>query len=86
MARTLYCRHPKCGDTVDIVAGQFPAICPHCHLDAMWSTTPGNSHKERRKNPRVPFDLTLNDKRFLRSLRIQTEEPPPNNDDQADGA
>lgn len=89
MARTLWCRH--CGDTYDSIAGTIPPICPNpdCKKSAKWSTTPGNPHKERRKNPRVPYELNHNDRRFLKSLRIETDQPPPppnNNDHESDGA
>jgi hypothetical protein len=77
MPRTIYCRHEHCGEQVDIVAGQFPAVCPGCERVAKWSTTPGNVVKERRKGPRVPWDLSRNDRRFLRSLRIDPEDDEP---------
>jgi hypothetical protein len=86
MVRTVYCRWEGCGESDEATVGQEKDVCPACGKEARWSVLPGRTIKERRKNPRVPFELTLNDKRFLRSLRIQTEEPPPNNDDQADGA
>jgi hypothetical protein len=70
MPRTLFCRHERCGETVDVVAGQFPAICPGCGKDSKWSTTPGNIVKERRTTPRVPYDLTYHDRRLLRAAKI----------------
>lgn len=79
--RLLYCMYVGCGDSVEIVAGQFPVKCPGCGRVAKWSTTPGNLVKPKHaKEPRVKFDLTLNDKRLLKSLRIETEEDDSEDD------
>ena len=43
------------------VSGQLPKTCPKCDRDTRWTTTP-------------PYKLTVNDKRFLHSLRIDSEE------------
>lgn len=88
MARTLYCRHQGCGATCDSVAGYIPPTCPDCKRESKWSTTPGSTpYVERRKKPRVAYVLNHNDKRFLISLRIATDdESPANNDSDCDGA
>lgn len=41
------------------VSGAIPGVCPECHLETKWIV--------------VPFALTENDTRFLRSLRIKAE-------------
>lgn len=76
MARTLWCRHADCGKPIDSVAGEQPQICPACQKSAHWTSVEGAGPIERRKHlkgPRVKFDLNLNDKRLLRSLRIAAE-------------
>jgi hypothetical protein len=40
----------------------------------MWSTTEGQLLKPPKRRPRVPFDLNLNDLRFLKRLRIKPED------------
>jgi hypothetical protein len=69
MAHVLLCR--KCGHWYQVVR-QIPDICPHCEQSASWTTDP---------DPDKPFKLTENDKKFLRSIRIAT-----NNDHEEDGA
>jgi hypothetical protein len=87
MVRTVYCRWEDCDGSDDATVGQEKEICPACGKVARWTTVPGRKIKERRKSPRVPFELSHNDKRFLRSLKIQAEDPPAdNNDHESDGA
>jgi hypothetical protein len=74
----LFCRHSNCGKPFESMAGDQPGICPFCRRDAWWSTTPGdgrNPGKPRRVKPTVAFALSFNDKRFLKSLRIDPEGP-----------
>jgi hypothetical protein len=42
--------------------GDLPAVCPSCLQETRWTTT-------------QPYQLSENDRRFLRSLRITSEEP-----------
>lgn len=83
MAKVLYCRYAECGGSVQIVAGTFPPTCPKCGKSSSWSTVPGNIIKARAKRPRVPFDLTVNDRRFLKSIKIDTEAWTEDEDDGA---
>lgn len=53
------------------VGGPRP-VCPFCHKPPPESP-----------DPRVPYDLTFNDRAFLRSLRIQPDEPRVIEDDGA---
>lgn len=71
MARTLYCRWDVCGKPIEVEPGKVPALCPACGLRGMWATEPGHPVKERRKRPRVPWDVTDRDyKLFLRRAKI----------------
>lgn len=65
MARILYCRHDDCGKPHEVDAGYFPPICPACKRCAAWATHPGVA-------PILAggLVLTVNDRRFLKSLRI----------------
>jgi len=73
--RTLYCRHDHCGKPYDSIAGDQPHICPACGLAAHWTTDPQYRVKvrSRQKGPRVPFDLTFNDRRLLKAARIAVD-------------
>lgn len=62
MPRTLYCR--LCRASYDSVAGDQPDTCPACGQAAHWSTEP---------QPRKGYELTANDRRLLKALRIGTE-------------
>lgn len=56
-AITLWCR--AC-DTGYASVGETPTLCPECKEIPNWTTTP-------------PYKLTVNDRRFLRMLRIDPE-------------
>jgi len=62
MAAILYCRHCNTGYAA---AGLIPSVCPRCLCMANWTT---------RLGPRIDYQLTTNDRRFLNALRIQTED------------
>lgn len=49
--------------------GEIPVKCPACDRVTRWTTS------LPLDRPKVPFALTLNDRRFLRSLRIDPEVP-----------
>ena len=68
VARVLLCR--KCGHWYQVVQ-QIPDICPHCEQSASWTTDDA---------PSKPYVLSENDRKFLKSLRIAT------NDHNSDGA
>lgn len=75
MARTVYCRYDGCEGFQDVLAGVLPSVCDKCGRSARWATDP-SVLKERRKHakqPRVPFDLNVMDRRMLRSLRIAAD-------------
>lgn len=75
MARLLYCRHQDCHEAYVSDAGKQPAICPACQRAASWTAIPphGIRPAAHPDDPKRPYDLTLNDRRFLRSLRIETD-------------
>lgn len=54
---TVWCRACEAAKTV---CRPLPAVCPHCHRVARWTSTP-------------PYHLTVQDRRFLRSLHIDPE-------------
>lgn len=62
MSRVLYCR--LCAKPYDSVAGDQPAYCPECKEEAAWTTEPV---------PTVPYELNVNDRRFLRAIKIEAE-------------
>lgn len=59
MAQVLWCR--KCRNWY-AVQTTIPDICPHCEGSASWTT----------EEPK-PYRLSENDRRFLRSIKIQPE-------------
>lgn len=75
MPRELWCRHADCGKTYESTAGHIPIICPHCERTALWTT------EQPEPPPVKPYVLSENDRRFLKSLRIAS-----NNDHEQDGA
>lgn len=62
--RILWCRTCVTGYAS---VGELPALCPNCGQPANWSDT---------LEPRVRYELTFNDKRFLRSINVQWREEP----------
>ena len=61
MPPVLRCR--TCGEWYQVVH-VVPDICPHCQNSAVWTT---------EGDPAKPYQLTVNDKKFLRSLRITAD-------------
>src|SRR5262249_44049356 len=51
--------------------GEVPARCPSCDRVTHWSTEPLPPAADQ---PKVPYVLTWNDRRLLKSLRIQVDE------------
>ena len=51
--------------------GEIPAVCPSCSAETTWTTFAPPSV------PRVQWTLTLNDRRFLRSVRIAHDDDSP---------
>jgi hypothetical protein len=78
MSRELWCRHAGCGRVHESLAGEVPRICPFCERAASWTTVPPP------EDPKVEWELTPNDKRFLRSIRVNAEITAPRSED--DGA
>ena len=60
MAHILRCR--ECGEWYQIVH-VVPDVCPHCQKQADWRT--------EGDEPIRPYALTVNDKRFLKAIRIE---------------
>ncbi len=57
MGRTIYCT--RCAAPI-LIDTACPPACPAC----------GSTTYRSGTEPRVPFTLSVNDRRFLRSLRI----------------
>lgn len=62
----IYCK--RCGDGYGSV-GERPKMCPSCLQKADWTETPPTS-----PTPKRPFKLNVNDRRFLRSIRISADD------------
>lgn len=76
--RSVFCKNCGRRATVDL-AGELPSVCLGCGMTGWWRAD---------GEPAVPYELTLNDKRFLRSLRITPEDDLMTSNDVAgdDGA
>lgn len=61
--RTLWCT--KCAVGYASVAGDLPKVCPRCDQETVWTTLAPQSARS------YDWVLNVNDKRFLRSLRIE---------------
>lgn len=73
MTRRIWCRHDDCDHSDLEEAGKRPSTCPSCRRVAAWTLEPKTEATIIRAAPRGPDrpdELTLNDKRLLRSLRI----------------
>lgn len=66
MVRTLWCR--LCSVGYASVAGDVPRICPGCDRETVWTTMAPVSDV-----PRFAWELTFNDRRFLKTIRIDAE-------------
>lgn len=66
-ALTIFCKGCHAGYAA---TGAIPSVCPACEHDAGWTTR--WPHEDRR----FPFVVTKQDRRFLRSLRIASDEDP----------
>ena len=62
-SRIVYCHACLVGYAA---IGALPSTCPHCNSPAIWRSS---------LEPRVPYELTFNDKQFLKTLRIEWQEP-----------
>ena len=63
MGRPLWCM--KCAAKWEQVAGELPAICPGCQRATVWSV---------EEVPAKRYALSMNDRRFLRSIKITPDE------------
>ena len=61
MAVTLYCQQCGRGETITVI-GELPD-CRICG-PTVWRSA---------SDPKQPYELTFNDKRFLRSIRVEAE-------------
>lgn len=50
--------------------GEVPPVCPACEQETTWTTVPSGYAA-----PKPDYKLTLNDMRFLRSMKILADEP-----------
>lgn len=62
----LYCRHCSTGYGS---IGEVPLKCPACDRVTTWTAY------FPQPEPKVPYTLSINDHKFLRSLRIQSGWP-----------
>lgn len=62
--RVVYCARCQYAITVDD-AKKWPDLCPN--------TTCASPNWRRRLTPEKPLELTVNDRKFLRSLRISPD-------------
>lgn len=86
MTRPLYCRHNDCDHVHPSIAGDRPRLCPGCGRTALWSATPLTPAPAQTRLPGDPkkrYVLSKTDCRFLKSLRIDPEMPPVEEDDGA---
>lgn len=67
MTVILFCR--KCGVGYGAV-NEIPTLCPNCLQETSWATSPIAT------SAAFPFKLSVNDRRFLRSLHIAADEEP----------
>ncbi len=64
MGRLLWCR--LCTERYELLGGEAPGTCPSCGQAAHWSSI---------EVPKRQYMLSENDKRFLKSIRVDgTEE------------
>lgn len=59
----LFCR--KCTTGLDS-PGVVPLVCPTCEQETSWTRTPLGPWP-------VAFNLTVNDRKFLKSIRVSAE-------------
>lgn len=71
MERSIYCR--QCASAYPAV-GKWPLLCPVCHQTAQWRVS---------LEPRVDYVLNAMDRRFLRSIRIGSDEADSKQPDEA---
>jgi len=72
-----WCRHQDCREPYDHPGGTLPPICPACDHVAAWGTRVDASPipvPVKKAPGRVLFDLTANDRKLLKRLRIRMEE------------
>lgn len=66
--RLVYCKHEDCRIGTPVRGrGDLPAVCPGCERRGEWTS---DVPAKPSTKPAIPFDLTVNDRRFLKSLRI----------------
>lgn len=73
LGRTIYCRYGDCGEAYLSIAGYRPAVCPKCNRSAQWSTIAPFVAIHPYPDPTKPYDINLNDARFLRSIKVDPE-------------
>ena len=71
MAHVVWCRYGDCGDGFEVIAGHLAAICPSCRRPARWTTVPTSSASY--PDPAPAYDLSYQDRRFLRQIKIDPE-------------
>lgn len=71
MSKLLYCKYDDCRIGYASVAGDVPSMCPACSRPAHWSTM---QPEARYQPPKDPWKISVNDKRFLKGLKIRAED------------
>lgn len=75
--RTLYCKWDGCARPYyETCSEDLPSVCHSCGRMGKWLIIP--------EDPKMPWELTLKDRRLLRAMRIDPEEKPLMSED--DGA
>jgi hypothetical protein len=67
-----WCRHEDCQQPQEGLLSKRPLFCPECGKHAAWATQPGVGLIPAPK-PIDGWKVSENDRKFLRSLRINPE-------------
>lgn len=67
----MWCRHQDCGRAYETEKEQVPSICPSCRRMGSWTIVA----------PSARWELSYDDKRFLKSIRIDPEDAPTMSED-----
>lgn len=62
MSRVLFCK--RCGTGYSVLR-VVPLTCPSCEQETVWTSSPLGPW---------PFGLSLMDKKFLKSIKVQADE------------
>lgn len=66
-AKIVYCRHPGCSYSTEVLYSSYPAYCQSCGRSARWSVLPMNATAVQHASA---YELNYMDKRMLRAAGI----------------